>query len=70
MYLKAMDFFRLNPQQCLILEDNENGIKAAQSSGAHLQVVSTVDEVHLGTVQRAIARANELNQRSGGTLGR
>ena len=26
MYLKAVEFFQLQPEECLILEDNENGI--------------------------------------------
>ena len=36
MYLKAMKFFKVKPDECIILEDNINGIKAARASGAHL----------------------------------
>lgn len=33
MYLLAMNKFGLKPEECLILEDNENGIRAARESG-------------------------------------
>lgn len=35
MYVKAIQSFNLQPEECLIVEDNENGIKAALASGAH-----------------------------------
>ena len=38
MYIKAMDKMNLKPNECLILEDNENGILAAKASGAHLLI--------------------------------
>jgi beta-phosphoglucomutase len=44
MYLKAMAHFKLAPTECLIVEDNEHGIKAAAASGAHLLVVRNVEE--------------------------
>jgi HAD superfamily hydrolase (TIGR01509 family) len=42
MYIKAMNKFNLLPSECLIVEDNENGIKAAKASGAHLLIVNEV----------------------------
>lgn len=42
MYIKAMNKFNLHPSECLIVEDNENGIKAAKASGAHLLIVNEV----------------------------
>ena len=50
MYLKAMDYFSLKPTECLIVEDNENGIKAARSSGGHLLVVKNVYETNISNI--------------------
>lgn len=33
MYLLAMNSLNLSPEECLIVEDNENGIKAAKAAG-------------------------------------
>ena len=54
MYLKAMKNFDLTPNECLVIEDNENGIKAAQASGAHLMVVSDPSEVTLENIKSKI----------------
>jgi beta-phosphoglucomutase len=54
MYLKAMQAFSLEPMECLIVEDNENGIKAARASGAHLLVVKDPSEVTLHNIMRQI----------------
>lgn len=56
MYLKAIDRFGLTPEQCLILEDNENGIKAALASGAHLMKIDTVSDVNYQNIRRKIAQ--------------
>lgn len=53
MYIKAIERFGIKPEECLILEDNENGIKAAVASGAHLLKVETVHDVsYFNIVQR------------------
>lgn len=53
MYIKAIEKFGIKPEECLILEDNENGIKAAVASGAHLLKVETVHDVsYFNIVQR------------------
>ncbi len=54
MYLQSMDKFSLNPKECLILEDNENGIKAARDSGAHLMVIKEVTDVNLTNILNRI----------------
>jgi beta-phosphoglucomutase len=54
MYIKAMSFFQLQPNECLIVEDNENGIKAAQASGGHLLVVRDVAETNLDNIAERI----------------
>lgn len=55
MYSTAIQRLNLLPTECLILEDNENGIKAAQSSGAHLLVIHDVHEVTLENITKHIA---------------
>jgi len=45
IYLTAMKRLKLKPEECLIVEDNQNGIKAALASGAHLLAVKDVNDV-------------------------
>lgn len=45
IYTTAMQKLNLQPSECLIVEDNENGIKAALASGGHLLAVKTVNDV-------------------------
>lgn len=46
IYIKAIEKLGLSPKECLIIEDNENGIKAAKASGAWLMEVCEVDQVN------------------------
>lgn len=55
IYLTAIERLKLTPNECLILEDNENGIKAAQASGAHLLVIHDVHEVNLENIKKRIS---------------
>jgi HAD superfamily hydrolase (TIGR01509 family) len=55
MYLTAIEKLKLQPDECLILEDNENGIKAAKASGAHLMVIHEVHDVTLENITRRIS---------------
>lgn len=57
MYLKAMDKFGLAPHECLIIEDNENGIRAARASGAHVLVVKEVTDTNFTNI---MTRINEI----------
>ena len=55
IYLKA--FAKLGevlPEECLICEDNQNGIQAALASGAHLFKVDTVNDVTYTNIKRRI----------------
>ena len=64
MYLKAIEHFGLRPDECLVVEDNENGIRAAQAAGAHLLVVNDVGDTNLENIMAAIrdieATGNEV----------
>lgn len=55
MYLKAIERMGLRPDECLIVEDNPNGIKAARDSGAHVMCVHDVREVNHANITRTIA---------------
>ncbi|NGZ83093.1 HAD family hydrolase [Duganella aceris] len=55
MYLKAIERMGLLPEQCLIVEDNPNGIKAARDSGAHVLCVHDVREVNHANITQTIA---------------
>jgi HAD superfamily hydrolase (TIGR01509 family) len=58
IYSKAIDYFGLKPDECLIIEDNENGIKAAKASGANVLIVREVDEVNFDNVMNKIAKVS------------
>jgi len=57
MYNNAIAKLGLDPRECLIVEDNENGIKAALASGANLLKVENPDDVHYYNI---INRIKEL----------
>lgn len=61
IYLTTIAKLGLTPQECLIVEDNENGIKAATASGAHVLVVREVEEVNLTNILARITQI-EANQ--------
>lgn len=46
MYTTAIERMGLTPLECLVVEDNENGIKAAETAGAHVLKVQNPDDVH------------------------
>lgn len=57
MYQNAINRLGYKPEECLVLEDNENGIKAALASGAHLLRIITVDDVNYHNIRN---RINEI----------
>ena len=50
IYTTAISSLNLQPEQCLIIEDNEKGIKAAKAAKAHLMVVNDVYDVTLTNI--------------------
>lgn len=54
IYLAAIKRLELKPEECLIAEDNQNGIQAALASGAHLFKVDTVNDVTYTNIKRRI----------------
>lgn len=57
IYNTAIARLGLTPEECLIVEDNENGVKAARASGAHVMVVRDVNDVHDHAIRASIAAA-------------
>jgi beta-phosphoglucomutase len=54
IYNLAITRLGLNPEECVIVEDNENGLKAARASGAHVLKVETVYDVNLDNITKFI----------------
>jgi beta-phosphoglucomutase len=54
IYNKAIAKLGLRPSECLILEDNKNGIKAALDSGGHLLKIQTVEDVNYENIKNRI----------------
>lgn len=61
MYNQAIARLGLSPTEVLIVEDNENGLRAARGSGAHVMAVRHVDDVNYTNISRRIAECNELS---------
>lgn len=54
MYTTAINKFRLKPEECLVVEDNINGVKAGLASGAFVLKVETVHDVNYTNISRKI----------------
>lgn len=59
MYNKAIKKLGLSPKECMIVEDNENGIKAARASGAWVMEVNIVADVNYQNIQKYIKMFEE-----------
>ena len=58
MYDTAIARLGIAPQECLIVEDNENGIRAARASGAHVLELEGVQDVTYQAIAARIARCD------------
>lgn len=59
MYIKAINTLGILPSECLIIEDNENGLKAAYASGAHVLKVDKVQDVNYFNIKNKIKAIEE-----------
>ncbi len=59
IYLRAADLLGVPPANCLVVEDNPNGIKAAEAAGCPLLVVQSVLDVDLDRLLLAIRHAED-----------
>lgn len=58
IYNKAVAMLGLKAGECLVVEDNQNGIRAALAAGTHLMHVNTVEDVTLTNIQEHLAKAD------------
>jgi beta-phosphoglucomutase len=63
MYVKAMADLGVRPEETVVVEDNENGIKAATAAGAHVLVVDNPEDVALDRILARIATAGNGSDR-------
>lgn len=61
IYTTAMQKLGVTPEETLIVEDNDHGVRAARSSGAHVLVVRSVDDVNLANIDQKIAEVTGLS---------
>lgn len=54
IYLTAMDKLKLDPSQCLIVEDNPKGLEAAYKSGAHVLEVQKIEDTNYENIMNRI----------------
>lgn len=66
IYQTAMERLKLNPKECLVVEDNVNGIKAAQAAGAYVLEVTGVYDVTYQNIKRKIREVEDENNYSNG----
>lgn len=59
MYLKAMDALGVQPRETLVVEDNENGVRAATDAGAHVMVVGGPEDVQLQAIEARISTVRD-----------
>ncbi|MXV17469.1 HAD family hydrolase [Hufsiella ginkgonis] len=58
MYINAIARLGLRPDECLVVEDNDNGIKAAMAAGAHLLKVESTEDVHYYNITKRLEEIN------------
>lgn len=59
IYNLAISRLGLKPEECLILEDNENGIRSALASGAHLLRINSVEDTNFQNIMDCIHTIEE-----------
>ncbi|WKW30684.1 HAD family phosphatase [Pseudomonas viridiflava] len=60
IYIKAIARLNLSPSECLVVEDNKIGVRAAMDSGAHILVVRHTDDVNLENISARIQEVENL----------
>lgn len=54
IYIKTIEKLGLTPKECVVCEDNKNGITAAKKAGAHVLEISTVYDVNYDNIKEFI----------------
>lgn len=58
IYQKAVSRLGLSPRECLVVEDNQNGIRAAEAAGTRLMRVNSIEDVTLTNILAHLAKAD------------
>lgn len=61
IYTTAIARLGLNPKQCIVVEDNHNGIQAAKAAGANVMEVETVYDVNYENILKHIQFFERMN---------
>ena len=62
IYWKAMSEFNLNPEDCLIIEDSPNGLKAAQRSNCKILRVKNPKDITIENIEKSFKiNSNTMN---------
>lgn len=61
IYQLAIKMLGLKPEECLVVEDNKNGIQAAKEALAYVMEVESVYEVNIENIMKHIKLAEEGN---------
>jgi beta-phosphoglucomutase len=59
IYNLAIERLGFSPDECLVLEDNHNGIAAAKAAGAHVLVVDSIYDVNYDNIKEYIRKVEE-----------
>lgn len=59
IYLEASKRLGVKPKECLVVEDNQNGIAAARAAGCSVFAVASVNDVTYERIQSEIKRVEE-----------
>lgn len=59
IYNVAIQRLHLTPEECLVVEDNINGINAARAAGAYVMEVDTVYDVNYANIKKHIEMAEK-----------
>lgn len=59
MYQTAIRKFGLRPEECIVVEDNPNGIQAGKASGASVLEVATVYDVNYDNIMRLVEECED-----------
>lgn len=60
IYTKTINLLGLTPEECVVVEDNENGIRAAKAAGAYVLIVNEVTDVIYRNIRQFIDSVEEI----------
>jgi HAD superfamily hydrolase (TIGR01509 family) len=66
IYRTAIERLGLAPESCLVVEDNDHGVRAAQAAGAHVMIVGEIGDVTLDAIRAKIGQCEALSELSRG----